>query len=411
MMTQRFDRPVRPNDPLPTGVDAEVMQFTEFLDRLYTPEIPPAAALGDAAVMRAVRERYATRSRGLVMLFPVRGARSLPVQVRWWVALLIATFTFGGGLAAAQTLPRHTMPISTGGAPSPAAQAYAQAERLRAANHCDRAIPLYRRAIAAYATYVSAYVGLGFCYQVLGSYAAAITTFDKAIRIDPTNYLLYFYRADLEAQAGRMGAAMGDYRAALRLSPPQVPSYLAIAQGFLSIDDFPDALGAVSKAITLTPSNPSLYEQRANIYLQASDDQHAYADYRRAIQLAPTAVERARLYADLAGVYAGQRDYDPALAAIAAAIRLQPGDAHLYVVSGGIHLAADQLPAALSLYDHALRFVSTGLDAEAAHEGKGDVLVAQGHRAEAIGEYKRALKLATPGDTTQRLNQKIHAAR
>lgn len=410
-MTQRFDRPVRPNDPLPAGADAEVMRFTEFLDRLYTPETPPAAALVDAAVMRTVRERYATRSRGRVMLFPVRGARSLPVQVRWWVALLIATFTFGGGLAAAQTLPQHTTSVSTEGAPSPAAQAYAQAESLRAANHCDRAIPLYRQAIAAYATYVSAYVGLGFCYQVLGSYAAALTTFDKAIRIDPTNYLLYFYRASLEAQAGRMGAAMGDYRAALRLSPPQVPSYLAIAQGFLSIEDFPDALGAVSKAITLTPSNPSLYEQRANIYLQASDDQHAYADYQRAIQLAPTAAERARIYADLAGVYAGRRDYDPALTAIAAAIRLQPGDAHLYVLSGGIHLAADQLPAALSLYDHALRFVSTGLDAEAAHEGKGDVLVAQGHRAEAIGEYKRALKLATLGDTTQRLNQKIHAAR
>ncbi len=66
---------------------------------------------------------------------------------------------------------------------------------------------------------------------------------------------------------------------------------------------------------------------------------------------------------------------------------------------------------ALSLYDRALHLVSTGPTAEAAHEGKGDVLVAQGHRAEAISEYKRALKLATPGDTTQRLNQKIRAAR
>jgi Tfp pilus assembly protein PilF len=43
---------------------------------------------------------------------------------------------------------------------------------------------------------------------MLGSYAAALATFDKAIAIDPTNYLLYFYRADVETQVGRMGAAI-----------------------------------------------------------------------------------------------------------------------------------------------------------------------------------------------------------
>jgi len=409
-MIQRFDRAARPDDSPDRGAEAALAQFTDVLGRAYTAEPPPAPTMVDAAVMQAARDRYTLRPHGRITPLPARRPQPLPARVRWWVALLVATFSFGGGLAAAQTLPRHAMTAPAGGAPPGSAQEYAQAEQLRASGHCDRAIPLYRRAIAAYATYVSAYVGLGSCYQTLGSYATALATFDKAIRIDPTNYLLYFDRAGVEAQAGRMGAAVDDYRVALRLSPPQVPSYLAIAYGFAGVADYADALGAMSKAIALTPRNPSLYAQRANLYLQASDDQHAYADYRQAIHLAQTVTQRAALYADLAEVYASQRDYDQALGAIAAAIRLRPGDARLYVVSGRIHLDAGQLPAALSLYDRALRLVSSGPTAEAAHEGKGDVLVVQGRRTEAIGEYKRALKLAMPSDVA-RLNQEIRAAR
>lgn len=78
--------------------------------------------------------------------------RALPAPVRWWVALLVATLSFGGGLAAAQTLPRHATPSVAGGAPPAFVQEYAQAEKLRASGRCDHAIPLYRRAISAYAT-------------------------------------------------------------------------------------------------------------------------------------------------------------------------------------------------------------------------------------------------------------------
>jgi len=407
----------RYGDILPDARDADALRAIGDLEAVYTHNTSPPPHLG-AAMDRALRAHIAEAERPLPLVYraPVRAwtrrpiADGLPSWVRWWVALLVATFSFGGGLAVAQTLPHHATPASTGGTPFPAVRAYTQAERQRAAGHCDRAIPLYQRAISSYATYVSAYVGLGFCYQPLGSYAAALATFDKAIRIDPTNYLLYFDRAGLEGQAGRMGAAIADDRAALRLSPPQVPSYLSIAYSFASFADYFDALVAMSKAIALTPSNPSLYEQRANMYLQVSEDQHAYADYRQGIRLAQSTTQRARLYTDLAVAYAGQGDYDSALGAIASAIRLQPGDAYLYVLSGNTHHEAGRLTDALSLYDRALHLVSTGPDAEAAHEGKGDVLVVQGRRTEAIGEYKRALKVAAPDDVA-RLNQKIRAAR
>ncbi len=126
--------------------------FTELLDRVYGSEAPPAPAPVDAAVMRVVRAQYAPQSRGRVTPFPARDPRALPAPVRWWVALLVATLSFGGGLAAAQTLPRHATPSVAGGAPPAFVQEYAQAEKLRASGRCDHAIPLYRRAISAYAT-------------------------------------------------------------------------------------------------------------------------------------------------------------------------------------------------------------------------------------------------------------------
>jgi tetratricopeptide (TPR) repeat protein len=291
-----------------------------------------------------------------------------------------------------------------------AAQDYNAAQALQTAGHCARAIPLYLRALIKANLYINAYLSLGTCYQTLGSFNAALVEYDKAISVDPTNFGLYIARAGLEAVMGNTGAATDDDATAMRLAPPQAPTYVAIAASFASFADFADAVTTMNKAIALVPDDPSLYEQRGGFYLQAKDFARAYQDYETAIKVARFTASRATVYADLANVYDQQGDFQSAERAIALAIRLAPYSAHFYVQSGDIHKDAGAAQAALVLYDQALRRARIGPDAEAAHEGKGDVLVSLGHSKQAVAEYRAALRLLKEPGRRTTLKGKISTA-
>jgi tetratricopeptide (TPR) repeat protein len=309
------------------------------------------------------------------------------------------------------SVPAPGEQASAGTRPTTAAQDYNAAQALTAAGHCDRAIPHYLSALIKDDIFVNAYLSLGTCYQTLGSFQAALVEYDKAISVDPTNFGPYIVRAGLEAVMGNTGAATDDDATALRLAPPQAPSYVAIAASFASFADFADAVTTMNKAIALVPDDLSLYEQRAGFYLQAKDAARAYQDYERAINVAASTAARATVYADLANVYDQQGDFQSAERAIAFAIRLAPYSAHFYVQSGDIHKDAGAAPAALVLYDQALRRARLGPDAAAAHEAKGDVLASLGHIKQAVAEYRAALRLLKePGHRTA-VKGKIKAAR
>ena len=308
------------------------------------------------------------------------------------------------------SVPAPSEQASAGARPITAAQDYNAGQTLQTTGHCVHAIPLYLRALIKADLYINAYLNLGTCYQTLGSFNAALVEYDKAISVDPTNFGLYLARAGLEAVMGNTGAAMDDDATALRLAPPQSPSYVAIAGSFASFADFADAVTAMNKALALVPGDPSLYEQRAGFYLQAKDFARAYQDYQKAINVAPSTASRAMAYADLANVYAQQGDVRSAERAIALAIRLAPGSAHFYVQSGDIHKDAGAAQAALVLYDQALRRARIGPDAEAAHEGKGDVLVSLGHNKQAVAEYRAALRLLKEPGRRTTVKDKIKAA-
>jgi tetratricopeptide (TPR) repeat protein len=308
------------------------------------------------------------------------------------------------------SVPASGEQASAGTRPTTAEQDYNAAQTLASAGHCNRAIPLYLRALIKVDRYVNAYRDLGTCYQTLGSFHAALVEYDKAISVDPTNFGLYLARAGLEAVMGNTGAAMEDDATALRLAPPQAPSYVAIAESFASFADFADAVKTMNRAIALVPDDPSLYEKRAGFYLQAKDFARAYQDYQRALKVASSTASRATVYADLANMYDQRGDFPSAKRAIALAIRLAPWSAHFHVQSGDIHKDAGAAHAALVLYDQALRRARIGPDAAAAHEGKGDVLVSLGHIKQAVGEYRAALPLLKDPDRRTTVKGKIKTA-
>lgn len=328
--------------------------------------------------------------------------------VRLYVSLgllaLTAIVLSGCGLTGANDTASASTP------PASAVHDYTKAQSLQSAGHCDRALPLYLSAILKDSSYVNAYTSLAICYEILGAYNAGIAEYDKAIAIDPTNYGLYIGRAGIEAVSGNTGASTSDDAIALRLAPAQVPTYVSIAASFTSYGDFADAIQTMDKAIALVPDSSALYKQRADIYASAQDARHAYADYSRAISLTPNVATRASIYGSLANAYEQlQQDYNSAFSAMQSAIRLAPTTAAFYVQSGNIHRDAGANAAALGLYNQALRYAHKGPDAEAAHEGKGDVLAAIGQPRKAVDEYRLASRLTRDQGIRARIKSETQA--
>lgn len=275
-------------------------------------------------------------------------------------------------------------------------QNYNTAEGLRNSGHCDRAVSLYLKAIQQNSLYVSAYLGLGNCYQTQGNANEAVVEYNKVIPIDPRNWFLYYTRAQAEVSLGMNGQGQVDYNTALSLAPHVRATYVSIANGFSSFSEFEDGLKAMDKAVALSPNDPSLYEARGNMYLAAQQYTNAYNDYIKAISVAPYKGLQASINAALATVYANQSDFDSAFSYMRVAISLSPRDPQLYVQSGDIHRNAgpDHYQDAISLYQKALGLVGHGTNAEAAHEGIGDVLAAEGQTAAAIAAYRQAARLS-----------------
>jgi len=271
---------------------------------------------------------------------------------------------------------------------------YTHGTILQNAGRCDKAIPLYLKVINESGTlpYAKAYVNLGDCYQdsSVGASNVAILYYDKAIALDPTNFGLYIRRAETEFNIGLPGQAIIDEMTALRMATKVPASYTTIAQDLDRFADFGDAITAMNYALQLAPDNSSLYVQRAGIYLDAHENTNAYQDYRRAIQIAPFLGDRADIYADLANVYDGVKNFDQAYVVIDKAISLQPNNLDYYFKAGDIHQDASQYTLANSYYDQVLTRVSRGPNAERAHESKGDTDVKLGQYQKALNEYRQA---------------------
>jgi len=292
---------------------------------------------------------------------------------------------------------------------------FTAARALQDSGHCDRAIPLYLRAINSGGATVNAYTSLAGCYETLNDPNAALIQYDRAIAGDTGNFGLYITRGDIEFNLGNSGQAIADQLIAMQLATKIPASYETIAQHLSSYADFADAITAMDKAVALAPENPSLYEERGGYYAIAKEYSKAFADYQRALKVAPFIGARAKVDSDLAIVYAGEGDYNSAFGAIAEALRLAPDNEAYYLQSGNIHRDDSKLTAALALYDQSLRLAGTGPDAESAHESKGDIYTSLGQTKNAVVEYSQAEQLISRTDPSykariQGLRVKIKAA-
>jgi eukaryotic-like serine/threonine-protein kinase len=236
------------------------------------------------------------------------------------------------------------------------------------------------------------------------NFAAALADYGEALRRDSGGrfrYALLVNRALLKLQSQKPDEAVADLDDAISLDPRQLSAYVTLAQIHHQRHQLDLAIANLDRAIALKPNLAPLYRTRARwtferTHATASDRASALADLDRAIQLgAPDSREQAKDFAEKGRVLLVDKQFQKALDACDAALRIDPksGEFHRYRAGALLELKRDS--EAIVACDAALRM---GLSSADLLGLRGLARARRNDFAGAIDDYTLALALkpATP---------------
>ena len=154
-----------------------------------------------------------------------------------------------------------------------------------------------------------------------GNYGAAIADYSRAIELNPSLALAYFYRANSFCHVNNFDGAIDDYAKALEIDPSLVGAYVGRASSYLQKGDPDNAIADATKAITLNPAFAEAYRFRGDAYLRKANFVNALPDLDRNIELGNTT---ASAYLSRAVAREGISDFSGAIVDETKAIELDP---------------------------------------------------------------------------------------
>ncbi len=121
----------------------------------------------------------------------------------------------------------------------------------------------------------------GISQLAVRQYTSAINILSEAIRLDPTDPMLYLNRAVTRAEMiDFISSISGSERITLE-------SDMALRNAERRIYDYNDAIEDLNRAAELAPEEAYIYYNRGNLHALSGDMPAAYNDYSRALELAP----------------------------------------------------------------------------------------------------------------------------
>ena len=229
----------------------------------------------------------------------------------------------------------------------------------------------------------------GLSKQKEGSNKEAIDHYNKAIEINPRNYVAYYNRGIAKSILGQHEKAIEDYNKSIGLNSQFAESYFCRGTIKSALGQKQEAIEDYSKAVEINPQFSEAYFSRGNIKSYLGQKKEAIEDYSKAIEINP---QYAEAYSNR-GVtkYAlGQReetieDYNKA-------IEINPQLAEAYNNRGNTKSYLGQKKEAIEDYN---KSIELNPKHASAYSGRGIAKFALGKNKEAMEDLKKAIELDT----------------
>jgi predicted O-linked N-acetylglucosamine transferase (SPINDLY family) len=256
----------------------------------------------------------------------------------------------------------------------------------------DIAIDLIGRAIAGSqgpnsANVAAMHYNFGEALRAMGRREEAVTSFRRAIELEPRNLAAHSNLALVLNELGRYEQAKNSAQRAIEIDPSSPLPHNNLATALAQLDQNEAAIAAAQHAIQLRPDFPDAHNTLGICYGRLGRLDDAVASHRRAVQIRPDYVEAmSNLGAALAKL--GRRD--EALAALRQAVRLRP-DSVAALDNLALELVnAGQLGEAAGCYQ---RLAALRPDSADAQFDAGTCFEQLGQLDEAVAALTRALAI------------------
>ena len=260
---------------------------------------------------------------------------------------------------------------------------------------CQRALSLDEQLAAAH-------VCLGQLESGTGEYEKAVTEFDRALAIEPTNDDAYRSLADAYESLGQPAKAEQTCQRAIDLRPQYWAGYNWLGTFYYSDARYADAASMFSRVVALAPDSFRGYSNLGGVYYYQGRYTDAIAMLQHSISIRPSA----DAFSNLGNAHFYLRQYDDAVAADEKAVQLTQNNYILWWnLSDGYYWDPAKRPQANQAYKKTVSLAN-----EALHVNPRDAyalgVVAYcyamlGERKPAFDYLQRGLKLA-PQDSEMR---------
>lgn len=279
---------------------------------------------------------------------------------------------------------------------SPSNEAIDQCKKLRLlgvekndAGALTKALVSCNKAISIDPAYGEGYFWRGMVNAALNKPDKALDDFDRVLKDSPNDVQAQSNRAAMLRRLGRYDEALMEANKILQLDPKNSDAYMVKVLTLAALQDSVEALNTLNAAIAVDPKTPESWMLRCSVQFEFQRFQEAYQDCNKAIQLEPNYAVAYLLRGMSALRLGNSKD---AIVDASRAIQIAP-HAIFYNNRAVIYMNVRQYEDALPDFAKA-----TLLDPSMAEPyfGRGWIFAQQGKVKEAISEYEKFFKVASP---------------
>jgi tetratricopeptide (TPR) repeat protein len=258
---------------------------------------------------------------------------------------------------------------------------------LNATAQYEEALTSYERAIELDPNNTFAHFNCGGVLYRLGRYEEALTCCDRVIKIDKDQMIVRFNRGVVLTKLGRDEEAMASFDEFIGLDPDNADAYFGRGNALNNLGRYEEALASFDKAVALDSDDVRGYVGRGNALFNLYRVEEALASFDRAFALDP---DNAIANFNRGNVLARLGRYEEALTDLDRIIALHPGDRDGYASRGSVLSRLGRYEEALASFDRA---IALDPDNAIAYFNRGNALSRLGRYEEALASFDRAIAL------------------
>ncbi|MFH1228672.1 MAG: tetratricopeptide repeat protein [Planctomycetota bacterium] len=167
----------------------------------------------------------------------------------------------------------------------------------------------------------------------------AIADFEKVLQYDPSSYMGYYAKGNMEAQQRRFDDAIASYTKAIEIHPNYAWAHRTRGCLYLGKREYAKAIADFDQVLRLEPKDAKAYFVRGYTRYVKKEYEQAIADYSAVINLEP---QNTQAYYMRGFIYRIKMDLEPAIADFTELINLSPKNAEAYVQRGTVYMAESE---------------------------------------------------------------------